>query len=219
MSTWSSRQSRWQSFPRPCPDGFWPSKEVPVNKCPWNGRFSQRMIEALCHLCSISIENNRIEISAPIVPAKLTSWGHSNLPSINLNSYQPSFLLDKILSSELWGCLALSHVPLQLKCLVQGKDYLQQIISAVANTSQRTSREDMVISVIMKAESQQKMKEPGHRWVRWEAGIAPPLSLQRQPLSKLEIAEKLQGRDYQKPSSLALLPSVPGRGQGQGSPC
>ena len=48
--TWSSRQSRWRSSPRPCRAGCGPSKEAPVNKClesPLKGR--------LCVTCVVSL--------------------------------------------------------------------------------------------------------------------------------------------------------------------
>ena len=113
------------------------------------------MIEALCHLCSIPVENYRVEISAPIVPAKLASLGHSNL-----SYYQPSNSLDKIFSSELWACLALPHVPLQLKCLVQGKDYLQQIILSPTHPKERHVK---IWSQQNHSGSVKIIKEPGHR--------------------------------------------------------
>ena len=106
-------------------------------------------------------------------------------------SIWPPHSLDKILSSELWGCFALAHVPLQLKCLVQGEDDLQQKV-------QTHPKEHYV----KKGHNESRMRavsrneEPGHRWARWEAHTAPPLSLRHQPSRKLEFMEQLHNKTF-----------------------
>ena len=71
-----------------------------------------------CHLCSIPVENNWVEISTSVIPEKT---GHFN-PSIYVLIL---VILDEILSCELRSCLSLPHVSLQLKSLVEGKNHLQ----------------------------------------------------------------------------------------------
>ena len=120
-------------------------------------------------------------------------------------SIWPPHLLDKILSSELWGCFALAHVPLQLKCLVQGEDDLKQKVQICTS------------HVTMKAEWKQYQEmrnlaigEPVER-----------LTLLLHSLYGTNLRENLSlwNSFTTKPSSWALLPSAPGRGRGQGSLC